>query len=308
MGENEELREALLGPDGDDDLEFYITFPTPTALGTSSDEEGFDFALDPEGATEPLVFVLGWAGCTDRQLSKYSKIYEERGCITIRYSAPGEYILFDPEKIRPLASKLLDLVSEMSLESSPIFFHCFSNSGATVYQCMVEAMANEKQYEGMAERVMGQVFDSAPGKRTANSFINAFSYVWPGKNFLFRYFVPRIMLLYAIALSIYHSMAAHFTGKILQPFCYDYILNEKIVRPLLFIYSKTDKVLPASDIDAVADAREKNGCEVVRVCYDDSEHVDHLRQHRETYINNIDGFVRKCLEGNGKKSLTNQNS
>ena len=30
--ENEELREALLGPDGDDDLEFYITFPTPTAL------------------------------------------------------------------------------------------------------------------------------------------------------------------------------------------------------------------------------------------------------------------------------------
>jgi hypothetical protein len=32
LGENEELREALLGPDGDDDLEFYITFPTPTAL------------------------------------------------------------------------------------------------------------------------------------------------------------------------------------------------------------------------------------------------------------------------------------
>jgi hypothetical protein len=34
LGENEELREALLGPDGDDDLEFYITFPTPTALVT----------------------------------------------------------------------------------------------------------------------------------------------------------------------------------------------------------------------------------------------------------------------------------
>ena len=35
-----------------------------------------------------------------RHLSKYSKIYEERGCITIRYSAPGEYVLFDPDKIR----------------------------------------------------------------------------------------------------------------------------------------------------------------------------------------------------------------
>ena len=37
LGENEELREALLGADGDDDLEFYITFPTPTALVTKTE-------------------------------------------------------------------------------------------------------------------------------------------------------------------------------------------------------------------------------------------------------------------------------
>ena len=32
LGENGEFREAQLGPDGKDDLGFYITFPTPTAL------------------------------------------------------------------------------------------------------------------------------------------------------------------------------------------------------------------------------------------------------------------------------------
>ena len=58
---------------------------------------------------------------------------------------------------RPLAIKLLDLVSEMSLESSPILFHCFSNSGATVYQYMAEEMRNNKQYEGMMDKVIGEI-------------------------------------------------------------------------------------------------------------------------------------------------------
>jgi hypothetical protein len=57
------------------------------------------------------------------------------------------------------------------------------------------------------------VFDSAPGRRTASSFVAAFSYVWPGKNFLLRFFVPRLMLLYAIAVSFFRSVAAAFAGK-----------------------------------------------------------------------------------------------
>jgi hypothetical protein len=39
---------------------------------------------------------------------------------------------------------------------------------------------------------------------------------------------------------------------------------------------------------------------VSRVCYDDSEHVDHLRAHRESYITNVDAFVRKCIEAKSK--------
>jgi len=57
------MRENLLG-ESEDDLEFYITFPTPTGLPT--DEDSFDFAFDAEGPTEPLVFILGWAGSNDR--------------------------------------------------------------------------------------------------------------------------------------------------------------------------------------------------------------------------------------------------
>ena len=83
---------------------------------------------------EPVVFLLGWAGSRDKHLARYSKIYEDAGCVTIRYTAPDEYIFFEQDKVRPLARKLLDLVEEMSLENSPVLVHSFSNGGCVVYQ------------------------------------------------------------------------------------------------------------------------------------------------------------------------------
>jgi len=79
-----------------------------------------------------------------------------------------------------LSWKLLDLVSEMSLEGrlefffqdfltlcaqnmlffSPIFFHCFSNSGATVFQFMMEAMESDEKYKGLKKRVLGMTLFS----------------------------------------------------------------------------------------------------------------------------------------------------
>ncbi len=56
----------------------------------------------------------------------------------------------------------------------------------------------------------------------------------------------------------------------------------------------------ASDIECAADARQKAGCDVTRLCYDDSSHVDHLREHRESYITNVDAFVRRCVDARNK--------
>ena len=41
------------------------------ASASTSDDEGFDFALDRDGTPEPVVFVLGWAGCTDRWATRF---------------------------------------------------------------------------------------------------------------------------------------------------------------------------------------------------------------------------------------------
>lgn len=86
-----------------DSLEYYIKFPAATSTNqyqqgndpnmTSSSgtgpvavsgnngqaESDYVFVVNGETSNIPIVLLLGWAGCQDKYLMKYSQIYEERG-------------------------------------------------------------------------------------------------------------------------------------------------------------------------------------------------------------------------------------
>lgn len=72
-----------------EDLDYYIMYPSfppspkdPTSTATEQDQrEEFVFVYEED--KRPVVILLGWAGCQDRYLAKYSSIYEEK-----RYSEP----------------------------------------------------------------------------------------------------------------------------------------------------------------------------------------------------------------------------
>lgn len=74
-----------------EELDYYIMFPSfpiattnPTTLTdtTKSESTGIrdrdDFVFVYEEAKRPVVVLLGWAGCQDKYLAKYSAIYEEK--------------------------------------------------------------------------------------------------------------------------------------------------------------------------------------------------------------------------------------
>lgn len=65
----------------DDSLEYFIKFPPSSAVPTPSNGHLPSAAVELACTDEhvPIVLLLGWAGCQDRYLMKYSKIYEDRG-------------------------------------------------------------------------------------------------------------------------------------------------------------------------------------------------------------------------------------
>ena len=64
----------------DDSLEYYIKFPAATLHEDLSHANAdYDYKFVYDEVNVPIVLLLGWAGCQDRYLMKYSKIYEDRG-------------------------------------------------------------------------------------------------------------------------------------------------------------------------------------------------------------------------------------
>lgn len=97
-----------------EDLDYYIMFPSfppspkdPT-LATVGQDQREEFVFVYEEDKRPVVILLGWAGCQDRYLAKYSAIYEEK-----RYSG---YLLLS-RTIRTREWEMTDLKHCSTLRS-----------------------------------------------------------------------------------------------------------------------------------------------------------------------------------------------
>lgn len=74
MADQEELDYHIIFPE-------FPAFPKDATITTSSSDERDrreDFVFVYEEAKRPVVVLLGWAGCQDKYLAKYSAIYEEK--------------------------------------------------------------------------------------------------------------------------------------------------------------------------------------------------------------------------------------
>lgn len=80
FGHNSNHTRALVRDEEEDNLEYFIKFPSTSFQSNSANHPSeSDHILLYSDENIPVVMLLGWAGCQDRYLMKYSKIYEERG-------------------------------------------------------------------------------------------------------------------------------------------------------------------------------------------------------------------------------------
>ncbi|CAK9825404.1 Transmembrane protein 53 [Anthophora retusa] len=279
----------------EEDLDCNIVCPSfPSSPTLNNDDKGY-YKLNQlkelyKKHEQPVIVLLGWAGCQDKYLAKYSAIYEEKCCITLRYTAPVKCLFWQRDKLPNIGKRLIKVIKSKNLDQHPIFFHVFSNGGAFLYQHV--SLAMQKDYTPL--KVKGVIFDSAPGERRLTALFKAISAIIGGHplmnipmSLLITIFLSILWLLEVIA----HALGREYPVQT-NPFA---LVEESYSWPQLFLYSNADTLIPASDVEKFASRRAERGVWVQLVLFTNSPHVKHYATYRDVYANTVFDFIIDCF-------------
>ncbi|XP_005398804.2 PREDICTED: transmembrane protein 53 isoform X1 [Chinchilla lanigera] len=242
---------------------------------------------------QPVVILLGWGGCRDKNLAKYSAIYHKRGCIVIRYTAPWHVVFFSESlgipSLRVLAQKLLELLFDYEIEREPLLFHVFSNAGAMLYRYVLELLQTHVRFCHL--RVVGAVFDSGPGDSNLVGALRALSVILEHRPAMLRLL---LLVAFALVVVLFHILLAPLTGLFHTHF-YDSLQDAGSHWPELYLYSRADTVVRARDVERMVEARLGHQVLVRSVDFVSSAHVSHLRDYPTYYASLCVDFMHNCV-------------
>uniref|UniRef100_A0A8C5QVU4 Transmembrane protein 53 n=1 Tax=Leptobrachium leishanense TaxID=445787 RepID=A0A8C5QVU4_9ANUR len=267
----------------DVDLDYNIVFPQPPPQASRW-----------EKPLEPVVILLGWGGCKDHHLAKYSTFYQNQGCIVIRYTASWQNVFvlesFGFSSLREQAEKLLQLLFAFDIEKCPLVFHVFSNGGFMLYRYVAELLNTHPQMHKL--RVVGTVFDSTPGNRNVLGSARALNVVLkPKTNILVRF-----MALLAFCLMVFVvRIVLYPLTRYLHENHYDAMRKDSSPWPQLYLYSQADPIISHCDIERMIELRRKRRLPTEALDFETSDHVSHYRQYPERYSEICIAFLKDCL-------------
>ncbi|KAF7655153.1 hypothetical protein LDENG_00059190 [Lucifuga dentata] len=267
----------------DDEIDYNIVFPD----AVTSERHWL-------GTKEPVVILLGWAGCKDKHLSKYSSIYNEQGCVTICYTAPLKTVFisesFGYKELSGTARKLLEILYDYEVENSPVFFHIFSNGGFMLYRYIAELLHNDKQFHSLY--VTGAVVDSAPGSGNVRGALRALRATLGEKiSPVLRYV---LLALFAVTVFLLRIVLYPLT-KYIHKNHYDAVQDEPPTWPHLFLYSRADQVIRHKDIELFVETLKQKGVPLDMFDFVSSPHVSHFREFPQQYPQKCRDFLIACM-------------
>ncbi|GCB61954.1 transmembrane protein 53 [Scyliorhinus torazame] len=265
---------------GDKELKYTIVFPRANDSGLKED---------------PVIILLGWAGCQDKHLAKYSNIYKDQGCIALRFIAPWRQIFFPgifDKTLHYTARKLLDLLFDIGMEEHPILFHVFSNGGCMLYRHIVELLCNKTETYFNKLNVVGTIFDSAPANRNLQGGIRALYTVLGSSTNVF----VKCIAIPAFVLFVFLQVVLYPVTQFISLSCYDALKVDPSRWPQLFFYSKSDKIIPYKDIETMIKVRKLLDIQVQSVDFNTSQHVSHFRKFPDEYSAKCIGFLKDCVQ------------
>lgn len=146
-------------------------------------------------------------------------------------------------------------------------------------------------------KVYGVVIDSAPGKARFMKAAQAYA-LSINANPLKKCFMVLGLLLYLV----WTGLVAYIT-KLINPqkighdkhYLYETMASDPTRWPMMFLFSESDKVILPCDVEEMINKRKQLGVHVDSVCWNDTDHVSHIRKHPEEYIEACEKFLCFCM-------------
>ncbi|KAK4052527.1 hypothetical protein OIO90_004294 [Microbotryomycetes sp. JL221] len=289
------------------------------SLGTSSNAAAA--AAVTQGQHGPkLVILLGWMDAQLKHLTKYVDQYH------VMYPDTNVLIVQTHQRAfwsrqSYLQTRLEPVVQHLNQEfpqgikpdhESPILVHTFSNGGCFALKTIQELWIKQRrEYTGIENdktRLLSStssndasstgvparafIFDSCPGTSSLAIMVRAFTA--PIRQWWFK--IPASGL---VALSYFVIRFINFIKR--QPDVLTrtsrFIQTQIPPRPRLYLYSQTDLLIPAKDVERHGvEAQTKQDVDVTMVDFGKSQHVSHARTDKDKYWTSVKQLWTRASE------------
>ncbi|XP_074532973.1 transmembrane protein 53-B [Halichoeres trimaculatus] len=227
---------------------------------------------------KPLLLMLPWLGSRPQALAKYCEIYFKTGFDVLVVESEVKDFLW-PRWGLEHGKRLLDLLHSERLASRPLLVHAFSIGGYTFSQLLVHVSQDTQRYQGLTQRIRGQVYDSlvvGSVERMATGL---------GKTLLpsLESVVKRVSLLY---FGMFKRQTLDYFTKGIDAFW-----STPVIAPALFFFCENDPLSDPQVVEELIDHLRKRGMNITAKKWKDSTHAGHLKRHTEEYISTLNGFL-----------------
>uniref|UniRef100_A0A4W5MRN3 Si:dkey-5i3.5 n=1 Tax=Hucho hucho TaxID=62062 RepID=A0A4W5MRN3_9TELE len=225
----------------------------------------------------PLLLLFPWLGARPGAMAKYRDFYLERGLDILSVESIVWHFLW-PRWGREYAAEVLELLDDPRFKGRTLLVHAFSIGGYTFCQLLSQMVREPHKYPGLAQRVVGHVYDSLVIGSLEQMATGLGKTLFPRIEPLVRY----IAMLY---FWLFKSQTVHYYDNLVQVF-----YNSPVTAPAVFFFCENDVLCDLVAMEAVLDFWRKRGVSVETRKWKESVHAAHLRCHPEEYLSTLETF------------------
>jgi len=252
-----------------------------------------------ETQRSPLMVIVGWSNSKNKQLAKYSELYEKQGLTTVSISCPlYRFAMFYDSLFADDTKACIDALSSQRdiNKDRKVFFQCFSTPGPAMYINIINYYYQYIQGHFGTDRYQNDNIEDIPnisGLILDSPTVNCgdaqqFSNGMKGntKNMVSDYIfdvLGKIMFAYAVRTSKMYNYGPEF------------FRNIPVLIPQLMLFSKADKIAGYESILDYVKHQRAIGATVNSHMWEDSAHVLHYRRYPDEYRQLVSSFVEDCV-------------